>query len=426
MSSGEYHSRGTEGCAGLRILFLSQYFPPESNAPAIRVSEMTCRWASDGHDVTVLTAFPHHPAGVVPASYRGHLVMRESAQGVRVERTFIWAAANKGRIRRILSYLSWMASAMLLGIWRTPRTDVVIATSPQFLCAVAGLWLARWKRAPFVLEIRDLWPDSILAVEALRDGPVVGLLRRVEGFLYRSADAIVIVSPGFRRHIESFGVAPSRISVVPNGIDPEVFAPGPCSDSIYREHGVQAETRILYCGTVGMAHGLEIILDAAERLREEPGVAFVVAGDGARREELSAEARRRNLKSVHFVGMQPRVRIGDWLRGASAVLVHLRRTPLFETVLPSKLFECMGCGRPVLLGVAGLAAEVVTEADCGWVLTPGDAAALVERIRQLRIDPGEAERRGRRGRAFVEVHYDRARLAREYLDRVLIPITERE
>jgi colanic acid biosynthesis glycosyl transferase WcaI len=409
----------------MKILFETQYYPPESNAPANRVSEMARQWVREGHDVTVLTAFPHHPTGVIPAEYEGYRFLREERDGVHVVRTYIYVAPNKGILKRSLSYFSWMFSSMLLGGPRTPRPDVLVATSPQFLCALSGFFIARAKRVPFVLEIRDLWPDSILAVGALKEGFTISVLRALERFLYAVADAIVIVSPGFRPHMRALGIADEKVHLLPNGVDLDRFSPGSADCDVYAEHGIGGSFRVLYTGTVGMAHGLEIMLEAGEQLRDLPEVAMVVVGEGARRADLLQEVARRGLTNVHFVPMQPRETMTDWIRGASAVLVHLRKTALFEGVLPSKMFEYMGCGKAILMGVGGSAAEIVEEAECGFRFEPANAGELVQLIRRLMNERPELERRGASGRAYVERFYDREKLAAKYVTDILEPVVRK-
>lgn len=407
----------------LKILFASQYYPPESNAPAVRTSEMAERWAAAGHDAHVITAFPHHPAGVIPDEYRGLKFLRETHEGVKITRTWIYVAPNKGVLKRSISYVSWMLSAVVLGSVRTIRPDVVVATSPQFLCALAGYILSRVKRVPFVLEIRDLWPDSIVAVGAMTEGLMVKFLRAIERFLYRKADRVVVVSPAFIAHIGQY-VERSRIHFLPNGVDLVRFQPGQASRDVYGEHGINAPFRVLYSGTVGMAHGLEIMIGAAEELREEPDIALVVVGDGARRADLVAEVKRRALTNVFFVPMQPRSTMVDWILGSSVALVHLRKTEMFDLVLPSKLFEYMGCGKAVLMGVRGAAAEVVSESGCGLNFDPENVAELVRLIQLAKANPEEMERSGRNGRHFAEEHFDRSDLARRYVTDILDPLVE--
>lgn len=399
----------------MKILFVSQYYPPEMGAPAARVSALARRWAAAGHQVTVLTTFPNHPTGVIPKEYRGHLRLEEDDAGVRVIRTYIYAAPNKGIVKRGLNYVSFALSSVLQGAGPAGRPDLVLATSPQFLVSLSGWALARWKRVPYVLEIRDLWPDSIVAVGALpAASPAVRVLRALERFVYRQSDLAVSVTNSFVGHLREHGAR--RVIVIPNGADPSLFRPLDDRQEVKKRYGLDGRFVACFGGTLGMAHGLEIVLDAAELLRDEPDVVFWLVGDGARRAELENEARRRGLANVVFQGQVPRQDVPAVLACSDAALVILRPDPLFLTVLPSKMFEAMAAGRPVVLAVAGEARDVLSRAAAGIAIPPGDARALVAAVRSLRADPGAADALGRKGREFVVAHYSHDAMARRYLE----------
>lgn len=403
----------------MRILYLSQYFPPEMGAPAARVSELAARWVERGHEVAVLTGFPNHPTGVVPPEYRGHVWLRERWRGVEVLRTWIYAAPNKGVLARGLAYGSFATSSVVLGglAREVRRADVVVATSPQFLCALSGWMLARAWRVPYVLEIRDLWPQSIVEVGALpASHPAVQVLRRLERFVYEAADLLVGVTDSFAEIWRAQGVDPAKIRVIKNGVDLGLFTPAtPDERSRARaELGVGDRFVVAYIGTLGMAHGLGTLLEVAQRLRGRP-IEFLLVGEGAERAQLEADARARGLTNVRFLGQLPRARIPALLGAADLPVVMLRDTPLFETVLPSKLFEIMGCARPLVLAVGGEARRLVEQADAGFVVPPQDPGAMAQAIEAAIAAPHEAAQRGRAGRAFVEAHFDRQRLADTYL-----------
>ncbi|MBK8234417.1 MAG: glycosyltransferase family 4 protein [Deltaproteobacteria bacterium] len=404
----------------MRILYLSQYFPPEMGAPAARVSELAARWVARGHEVAVLTGFPNHPTGVIPPEYRGRVLQREHYRGIEVLRTWIYAAPNKGVLRRGLAYGSFAGSSVLLGglAREVRRADLVLATSPQFLCALSGLALARAWRVPYVLEIRDLWPQSIVEVGALPPShPIVLGLRALERFAYAQADLLVGVTDSFARIWREQGVDPQKIRTIKNGVDLGFFRPDQDGRAMRATLGLTDDAFVVgYIGTIGMAHGLGTLLDVAERLRDHPGIEFVLVGEGAQRGALEQEARARGLTHVHFVGQLPRAQIPAVLAATDLPVVMLKDTPLFETVLPSKLFEIMGCARPLLLAVGGEAKQLALEADCGWVIPPEDADAMADAILRVRASPDEAARRGRAGRAYVEQHFDREQLADRYLD----------
>ncbi len=399
----------------MNILYVSQYYPPEMGAPAARVSALARRWAALGHRVTVLTTFPNHPTGVIPPDYRGHVRLEEDRDGVHVVRTYIYAAPNKGFLKRSLNYLSFAVTSVLQGYGPAGRPDLVLATSPQFLVSLAGWALSRLKGVPYVLEIRDLWPDSIVAVGALpRQSSVVSLLRVLERFVYRQADLTVSVTNSFVDHLRRNGSR--RVAVIPNGADPSLFRPLDDAPLLKRRYGLEGKFVACFAGTLGMAHGLEIVLDAAELLRDDPGVALWLVGEGARRAELEAEARRRGLANVVFQGQVPRDDVPSVLAASDVALVLLRPDPLFETVLPSKMFEAMAAGRPVVLGVGGEAKDLLLRSEAGVAIPPGDAAALASAIRSLRARPDESVAMGRRGRAFVSENLSHDALARRYLE----------
>lgn len=401
----------------MKILFLSQYFPPEPGAPAARVSELTRHWAAAGHDVTVLTGMPNHPTGVVPAEYRGRGLVREDFHGVKVVRTWIYAAANKGRVRRSLSYASYSASAVAIGQLPIEAPDVVIATSPQFLCGVAGRLIAGMRRKPFVFEVRDLWPESIVAVGALPAGhPVVRGLEVVEEHLYRAADGIVVVTDTFERRLVERGVPPSKLHVIKNGVDLERFRPGERDTELRRSLGFGGRFVLAYVGTHGMAHGLGAVLDVAARLRSRDEVRFLFVGEGAERANLEARARREGLSNVTFLGALPRERMPEVYATADACIVPLRKTELFTTVIPSKIFEILAMERPIVLSVDGEARALIEASGGGIFAPPEDVDAMTGAVLDLLSSPERRREMGRRGRAYVMREFDRKVLAERYLE----------
>lgn len=399
----------------MKILYVSQYYPPEIGAPAARVSELAREWSKRGHAVTVLTAFPHHPHGRKRAEDVGVLTRRERDGEVDLVRTYVFAAANKGFFWRIVSYLSFMASAMFIGMWRVGRPDVVIATSPQLFTAVAGWWISRCLGAPFLFEVRDLWPESIVTVGAMRESRAIGALKRLASWLYRSADRIVTVGPGYRRRILAhYPVPAEKIDVVTNGVDLGLFQFQETDRAEYRRRlEVDRETVVLYLGTHGMAHGLDFVLSAAERF--DRNVRFVFVGDGAEKEDLQKQSERQGLTNVRFIPAQDKSAVVGYYAASDICLVPLRKVDLFQDVLPSKIFEIMGMARPIVLSVDGDARHEVERAGAGVFVEPENVEALVAAIDSLHHDPARREQLGRNGRQFVETYYRRGALARKYL-----------
>ncbi|MCX4242759.1 glycosyltransferase family 4 protein [Paraliomyxa miuraensis] len=412
----------------MKILYVSQYFPPEMGAPAARVSELSRAWTEAGHEVCVLTGFPNHPTGVVPPQYRGKIRERERWGDVEVLRTWIHAAANRGIARRSLAFLSFASSSVVLGaLDRSVRgADVVVATSPQFLCAVSGWVLSRILRVPYVLEVRDLWPASIVEVGVLPPRhPVILTLEQVEQFLYRQAALLVSVTDSFCDVWKQQGIDPDKMRVIKNGVDLELFSPRPIDEAQKSALGLHGKFVVSYIGTHGMAQRLDTLLDAAQRLQDDPEIHVLLVGEGAERERLVARVEAQGLRNVTMLGQQPREAIPALVAASDLVAVILRRTELFEKVLPSKMFEIMGSGRPMVLGVRGEAERLLRDAGAGWAVTPEDPDALAEAIRRAKADPEECRRRGAAGRAFVCEHYDRDRLARRYLEELQTVVESR-
>jgi colanic acid biosynthesis glycosyl transferase WcaI len=402
----------------MRIVYVSQYFPPEMGAPSARVHELSRAWVRMGHQVTVLTGFAHHPVGVKAPRDRGVLTRRETCDGIDVVRSYVYAAPNKGSARRMLSYASFMLSAMAIGPVRLPRPDVVIATSPQLLCAPAGYFIARLLRVPFVFEVRDLWPEATLAVDAMKPTNLIfRSLRRLADFLYRRCERIVTVGPGYKDGIvERYHIPADKIDVIPNGIDTSVFEPLPRAQSLRQELGWGDRFVLMYVGTHGMAHGLHHILEAADALRGEPQFLFVFIGEGAEKARLKQIAADKQLPNVQFIDQQPKERIRQFYGACDLGLVTLRRDPLLQDSLPSKLFEYLGMERPVLLAVGGEARRIVEESGGGQYVPPEDVPALTAAIRRLCQQREALPAMGRSGRAYVLEKYDRRVLARSYAD----------
>ncbi len=403
----------------MRIVFLTDNFPPETNAPATRTFEHCRRWVRDGTEVTVITTAPNFPAGRVFPGYRNRLLSRERIGGVETIRVLSVISANQGFARRTLDYMSFMVTGFLAGLF-VRRPDVIVCTSPQFFTACAAYVLSIFRRRPFVFELRDLWPDSIVTVGAMRESAAVRALRWLEYFLYRKAARIVSVTNSFREILSANGVPKTKIAVVRNGADLAAFYPGPKPGTFAARWGVEGRFVAAYVGTIGLAHGLETLLDAAERLRDEPRIAFLVVGDGAERARLESLARERRLDNVIFTGPVSKNEIAGVWRLADAALVLLRERDLFRHVLPSKMFEAMATEVPIVLGVRGESAELLAAAGAGIAIPPEDAQALAQAVVRLMGHPDEARALGRAGRRFVSAELDRDKLAAQMLEELRV------
>jgi len=390
-------------------------------APAARASELARNWAEAGHDVTVLTGFPNHPTGVVPPEYRKQfrrLVTREMWNGVKVIRTWLLPFPNRKSYERMLNYASFCVSAATTGLFvETP--DVLIATSPQLLVALSGWWLAFVKRVPFVFEVRDLWPESLAAVgvgEA--NSLLIRLLGRIAGFLYRRASHIVVVTAAFKAFlIENWKVPAEKIFIVENGVETDLFSPQPDRDAKRRELGAEGKFLVCYTGTMGLAHGLETLIDTAESLQtENPAVQFLLVGEGADKERILGMAKTRGLTNLTFLGQQPRENVPAFISASDVCLVMLKKADLFKTVIPTKMLEFMSCGRPVILAVDGQAREIVEAAHAGIFVEPENAGDLVKAIQMLAANPALCAEYGKKGREYIVQNLSRSRTALVYLD----------
>lgn len=396
----------------MHVLFLTDNFPPEVNAPASRTFEHCREWVAAGHKVTVITCAPNFPQGKVFGGYRNSLWQVEEMAGITVIRVWSYITANEGFGRRIADYVSYMISA-LLAVPFTRRPDVIVGTSPQFFTACAAYGASLMKGVPFVFELRDLWPESIRAVGAMKHSAALEWVEKVELFLYRKATLIVSVTHSFRDNLALRGIDPAKITVVTNGIDATRFKPLPKDAALVERHGLAGKFVAGYIGTHGMAHGLEAVLNAADAIRSLPdgeAFRFIFLGDGAEKAALIAQANARGLSNVIFIDSVPKDEVARYWSLLDASIIHLKRTDLFKSVIPSKLFESMGMGIPVLHGVEGESAAIVEQENVGLLFEPENAVELCARLRQLRDNPSLRLRLSENGPVAAK-RYDRKTLA---------------
>jgi len=372
----------------MHILFLTDNFPPEVNAPASRTHEHCRIWVAAGHQVTVVTCAPNFPQGRVLEGYRNALWQEERIDGIRVIRVWSYITANEGFAKRVLDYMSFMAVGAVAGCF-VRHVDVVVGTSPQFFTACAAWMVGTVKRRPWVFELRDIWPESIKAVGAMKESAAIKALERVEMFLYRKASRIISVTHSFRQTLMRRGIDGNKITVVTNGVDASRFSPRPKDEELERALGFEGKFVAGYVGTHGMAHALETILEAAAQLERNgfDDYRFLLLGDGARKAELKLQAQAMGLRSVVFVDTVPKDQVARYWSLLDVSIIHLRATELFTTVIPSKLFECMGMGLPVLHGVEGESAEIVRREQVGVVFKPEDAVQLADELVRLKTQP---------------------------------------
>jgi len=394
----------------LRILFLTDNFPPEVNAPASRTFEHCREWVRAGAKVTVITCAPNFPQGKIYAGYRNRLWQREEMEGIRVIRVWTYITANQGFVRRTLDYLSFALMSSMAAFW--VRTDVIVATSPQFFAALGGWWAALWKRKKWVMEVRDLWPESIRAVGAMRSGRLYRLLERCELFLYGRAAAVVVVTEAFKANLTQRGISPDKVFVVKNGVCPDAFSPRERDPELVRQLDLEGKFVVGYLGTHGLAHGLDFVLDCAAYC--PPDVHFLFIGDGAEKVRLVEQAARLGLSNVTLLPPVPKDEVARYISVTDVALVPLRKNDTFKTVLPSKIFENAAMHRPVLLGVEGEAQHLIETYGAGACFEPENQHYFLAQLTRLKED-STFYQQCQQGATRLAEAFDRRRLAAEML-----------
>ena len=405
----------------MNILFISQHFPPEVGADSGRVSELTKIWAKGNQNVTVLTGYPITPAGNVYSKYKQiykKFFYRELVDGVNIVRTWLLAIPNHKSIQRILNYISFCLSSFIIGIFLS-RPNVIIATSPQLLSGLSGWILSFLKRVPFILEIRDLWPESLVGSGVGTEKSVTyKLLKYLSTFLYKHSDHIIVVTPAFKKFlVEHYRVNSSKISVVLNGVDLQVFNPKVSIKGVREKLYLQKEFVISYIGTIGLAHGLETILEAAGILKVEyPNIKFLIVGDGAQKEVLKIKSQKEKLPNIKFITQQSKDKVPPIINISDVCLVLLKKAQVFKTVIPTKMLEYMACGKPIILGVQGQALKIMQEANSGLSIEPENSISLAESIVKLFKDESLRSQLGSNGLNYATKYLSRENTAIEYLN----------
>lgn len=399
----------------MRILFFTHYFPPEVNAPANRTFEHCRAWVNAGHEVHVVTCVPSHPLGRSFAGFRRCWYSHDVADGIHVHRVWTCLAANRAVFWRIVNYLSFVPTAVWRG-WRLGRFDVAIGTSPQFFCATAAWLYNRLRRTPWVFELRDLWPESIPAVGAMKRSLALRLIERLELRMYRDATAIVCLTEAFIRTLRARGIEAAKLHWIPNGIEPSLWQAAD-RGAARAELGLRDNVVLAsYVGTIGMAHSLGTLVTAAGLLRfRAPHVRILIAGDGAELPVLRQLASRDGLKNIIFTGLMPHEKVPGILAASDIALVTLKPSDVFKTVLPSKMFEAMAAAKPIVLAVEGEAQTVLERAGAGIAVRPGDPAAMAAAIACLATDQHQRQWMGQAGASFVARDFNRSLWAARYL-----------
>lgn len=402
----------------MRILYISQYFPPESGATQTRAYEMARNLVSLGHSVTMLAEVPNHPSGIIPPHYRGKLFERADLEGIDVIRVWVKASPEKNFRNRMAFYLTFMVNAALAGLFLArSRYDILYVSSPPLFVGGSALVLNTLRHIPMVFEVRDLWPESAVALGEISSQRAIAWATQLEEACYRRARRIVVVTQGIYNRLIERDLPPEKVTLIPNGANVDLFQFNPAKrDRIRDELNLQDAFIVIYAGIFGVAQGLETIVEAARQLHEsqppgQPKIHFVMIGDGPKRSEITALAERYGLPNLTLLPEQPREKIPAYLSAADAAIIPLRNLDLFKGALPSKMFDAWACQRPVLLSVDGEARQALEAAEGGLFIPPEDPTALAQAALHLAADPAGCQRMGLNGRAYTEQNYSRRTLA---------------
>lgn len=394
----------------MKILFLSDNFPPEVNAPATRTFEHCCEWAKNGVEVTIITCAPNFPQGKVYQGYKNKIYQKEVVEGITVIRVLTYITANEGMFKRTLDYISFSISAFFAGLFVS--ADIIVATSPQFFTALSGKTLSFWKKIPWVMEVRDLWPESIKTVGAMKDNFIIRYFEWQEKRCYESASKIIVLTDAFKKEIIKKGIAPEKIAVVKNGVNPLKFSPIKKNEALICSLGLEGKIILGYIGTHGMAHKLDFLMECAKKLRNTE-YHFLFVGAGAERENLLLKKEKEKISNVTMLSSVSKKEIKDYLSILDVALINLKKDELFKTVIPSKIFENAAMEIPILLGVDGEARELIEKYNAGLFYEPENVQDFIDKLNIiLQIDKKKLFNEGTRKLAR---DFDRQKLALQML-----------
>ena len=402
----------------MNILFLTDNFYPETNAPAKRTLEHCKEWSSQGHNITIITGAPNFPKGKVFDGYKNKIYQSELINNLNVKRVWTFITANEGFLLRILDYISFMISSFFCGIF-TRKHDVIIATSPQFFTLLSAYFISLIRRTPLVLEIRDLWPESIVAVGAMKESSwTIKVLHRLAIFLYSRAKMVVCVTKSFKNELIKKGIDTNKIFVVENGFNLDnSITPNKSIKEVEKQYNFkETDFTVSFTGTVGMAHGLDIILKSAKTIDKK--VKFLIIGDGASKSQLLDRAQKQKLNNINFISNISWQEIVNLNQAIDMHLVHLIDNPEFRKVIPSKIFESMALRKPIIMGVLGESRDIVVKAGCGININPEDHKELNDVISEYIDKPYVLKEIGENGYNFLAKNFSRKKLANKMIESI--------
>jgi glycosyltransferase involved in cell wall biosynthesis len=404
----------------MKILFLTDNFPPEVNAPATRTYEHCQEWIKEGVEVTVITCAPNFPHGKLYKGYKNKLYQKENIDGIEVIRVWSYMSSNNGFIKRILDYLSFSFMSFLVGLFQ--KFDLIIATSPQFFTTWTGYGLSKLKRKPWIFELRDIWPESIKTVGALNQGYIINTLEKIELALYRDATKVVAVTDAFKENLISRGIDKDKIEVITNGSNLELFSARVKDRALLKQLNLENKFVVGYIGTHGLAHSLDFIVRSISKVTDKE-IHFLFIGDGAMKKSIVQIAEELKLSNITFLNAIPKEEVPSYLSICDVSIAPLKNEENFKTVIPSKIFEAAAMEKPTLLGVEGQAQKILEKYHAGICFKPEDEKDFLDKLQILKDKKNYLERI--EGCKALAKAYDRKKLAREMLeviqDLIIIP-----
>jgi len=392
----------------MRILLLSQWYLPE---PAYNIHELAQTLAEHGHDVTVLTGFPNYPTGKIYSGYRIYPWQKEKFDDVQVVRVPLFPEHSQSGLLRACNYISLAISISLLGFWLVPKPDIMFVYHPPLTLGIPAWILSRLWRIPFVFQIQDMWPETLAATGMLNNSMILEGIQRFANLIYRKANLIFVISPGFRRNLLSKNVPDEKIRVVSNWVDTEFYYPAQRDEQLAKALGLDGYFNIMFAGNIGEAQGLDTVIEAAKRLTDLPKIQFVIIGDGTARSALEQLKTEYQLNNILFLGRYVGEKMSTLYALADVLLIHLKDDPLFRMTIPHKTFAYMASGKPIIAALSGDAADVVISAGCGLTCNSEDPVAMADLVRQFYEMPIEdREALGQIARDMVCTSYNREAL----------------
>lgn len=399
----------------MKIVVICHYFPPEIGAPSARIYEMAKHWIELGNEVHVVTCFPNHPTGIIPEEYRGMKYKHEMMDGIHVHRNYVYATPNKGFIKKTMGHISFMFSSVLFSMNKISKPDVILTSSPTFFSILSGYYYSLRKKAHFVLEIRDLWPAAMIELGVMKEGAITHILEKMELFFYRKSKRLIMVTKSFKDNVIERGIDSNKVHVITNGVDQKMFNTQDKDQSILKQYELEDKFVISYVGAHGISQNLTTILKVAQNLQGDRKIQFIFVGEGAEKDLLKEIVDKEKISNVKFIGSQPKEIIPKFYNISDLSLIPLKDIELFKTFIPSKMFEIMACGTPIVASVEGEAEEILNESKAALVVKPDNVEEITQAILKLKTDKELYRSMKENGPEFVEKNYSRNKLAEEYL-----------